>query len=104
MRRFMLATALLALPFASQAYSFKVTNNTESKITGIQATEDGKNWGAFDVGKGIEPGATYEMTWDPSTDESGCEWQVKASYADGSESEPATFDFCEEDLELDFSE
>src|SRR5687768_3639914 len=102
MRRLMLLAALLALPAISQAYEFNVSNNTKSKITALEVSEDGKSWANFDVGTGIAPGATFKMIWDESTDESGCEWQARAKYADGSESEPAAFDFCEEGLEIEF--
>jgi hypothetical protein len=100
------ATALLccAAVACAKEYKFNVTNSTKSAITRIQVSEDGKSWGDFNVGKGIPAGAEAQLIWDESTNSSGCEWQVKASYADGSDSEPAPFDFCEEDLSLDFSE
>jgi hypothetical protein len=31
-----------------------------------------------------------------------CEWYFKAVFADGEESKPATYDFCEDNLELVF--
>lgn len=99
-----LAVALFACIGGANAYEFNITNSTKSKITSVEASEDGKTWGKFDMGKGLAAGASTTITWDASTDDSGCEWQVKASYADGSESEPAAFDFCEKDLEIEFSE
>lgn len=105
MRRYIVAAALLAVPFMAHAeYTFDIVNNSSSKIVGLKVSEDGKTWGDFDVGAGIGPGQSATATWDQSTDESGCEWQVKAEYADGSESGAATFDFCEEDLELEFND
>jgi hypothetical protein len=100
----MLALATFACIGSANAYDFTVTNSTEVKIVGVEASEDGKTWGAFDMGAGLAAGASSKITWDSSTDESGCAWQVRASYADGSESEPAEFDFCEEDLEIEFTE
>lgn len=101
-----LVTAL-ALAFASGAalaeYSFVVNNNTDSKIVGIVVSEDGERWGPFDIGKGIPAGASATLVWDASTDESGCEWWFRATFADGSESEDVAFDFCEEGLELEFN-
>lgn len=102
LRKTLLAAALLALPLAAQAYNFMLTNTTDSRITKVEVSEDGKDWGYFDVGKGIDAGATVQMDWDPSTDSSGCEWQVRATFADGSDAPPATFDFCEENLEIEF--
>ena len=44
-----------------------------------------------------------ELIWDKSTDNGNCEWHLKAVFADGSESDPAKFDFCEKDLVVEFS-
>ena len=85
-------------------YTFTVHNRTDSKITKLLASEDGENFGFFDIGKGIAAGASASLVWDKSTDESDCEWYFKAVYSDGSESEPVAIDFCEEDLELEFTE
>ncbi len=100
----LLTLALFACIGGANAYEFNITNSTKSKIVGVEASEDGKTWGKFDMGKGLAAGASTTITWDASTDDSVCEWQVRASYADGSESEPAKFDFCEKDLEIEFSE
>ena len=83
-------------------YSFTVKNTTKDKITKLLASEDGKTYGTFDVGAGIAPGKTMTLEWDKSTDGSGCEWYFKAVFADGEESEAKKFDFCEDDLELEF--
>ena len=83
-------------------YSFKVKNTTEETITKLLASTDGKSYGNFDIGKGIKPGETVTLVWDKSTDKSDCEWFFKAVFADGEESEVESFDFCEEDLELEF--
>ena len=100
----LLALALFACIGGANAYEFDITNSTEVKIVSIEASEDGKSWGNFDIGAGLAGGASTTITWDASTDNSGCSWQVRASYADGSESEPKAFDFCEEDLEIEFTE
>ncbi len=101
-----LVTALV-LAFASTAalaeYSFVVHNNTGDKIVAIHVSEDGANWGKFNIGSGIPAGASSQLVWDASTDESGCEWLFRATFADGSESEEVPFDFCEEGLELEFN-
>ena len=104
----MLAIALVlmssTLSFAkSYEYKFKVHNNTKQDIKKLQVSEDGKKWGTFDVGDGIKAGATDELVWDKSTDNSGCEWYFKATFADGDVSDAVKFDFCEKGLDLEFN-
>jgi hypothetical protein len=100
------AMALVSIPLrnagAEEEYSFKLHNTSKDKITKLLASEDGKEWGSFDVGKGIPAGETVTLKWDKKTNESGCKWYFKAVFADGEESEAKQFDFCEEDLELEF--
>lgn len=84
-------------------YSFTVHNTTNDRITKLLASEDGQNYGTFDVGgAGISPGQTVTLNWDKSTNDSHCKWFIKAVFDDGSETPAKKFDFCEEDLELDF--
>jgi len=83
-------------------FSFTATNTTRSAVTKIFVSEDKSDWGYFDVGNGIKPGATITLVWDQSTNNESCDQWMKASYADGSESEPAKFNFCEDGLEIDF--
>ncbi len=92
------------LPNVSDAaeFSFTATNTTSSAITEVLVSENKSDWGYFDIGAGIKPGATANLVWDQSTNSDSCAQWVKATYADGSESEPAKFDFCEEGLEIDF--
>ena len=94
--------AMSVSAFAAEEYSFKVTNNTKQMIKKILVSEDGKEYGYFDIGKGIKPGQTVELVWDASTNGESCEQYFKAVFADGSESEPAQFDFCEADVALEF--
>ncbi|WP_395792975.1 hypothetical protein [Aquimonas sp.] len=103
MRGLLCALALLLTSSSAFAeYAFQIENNTDSKIDAIVVSEDGENWGAFDIGAGIAAGATADLTWDSSTDESGCTWYFMASFADGSESDVVEFDFCEEELVIQF--
>lgn len=84
-------------------YKFKVHNTTKDKITKLLASEDGKKYSSFDVGKkGIAPGESMTLVWDEKTETSGCEWFIKAVFADDSETAAKKFDFCEEGLELEF--
>lgn len=103
---FSIALVFLGLTAAkaqsSDEYSFKVTNNTDSVIKKLLVSEDGKKYGYFDIGKGILPGKTVTLVWDKSTNDQNCEQYFKAVYADGRESKPAKFDFCEDELELVF--
>jgi hypothetical protein len=99
------ACALLIAPI-SQAiaaeYSFKVHNTTKNTIKKLLASEDGKTYGFFDIGKGIKPGETSTLEWDKSTDNGKCKQWFKAVFDDGEESEAVQFDFCEDDLTLEF--
>ncbi len=85
-------------------FSFKVENKTSVRIVQVLVSEDGETYGTFDIGRGIAAGQTVTLVWDKSTENENCSQYVKAVYADEEESEPAKFDFCEEDLELVFEE
>ena len=65
-------------------FSFNVHNSTDTRITKILVSENRKSWGQFNIGRGIQP-----------------QW-VKAVFADNTEAKPAKFDFCEDDLEIEF--
>jgi hypothetical protein len=97
-------TLTVSVAQAADEYSFKVSNKTESAIKKVLVSQDKKEWGYFNVGKGIGAGKTVTLVWDKSTDNEECKQWVKAVYADGEESEPAKFDFCEDDLEIEFEE
>lgn len=102
-----LALALVAGPVSQvkaddDQYFFKVHNTTKETITKLLASEDGKSFGNFDLGKeGIPAGKTVTLNWDKKTNDKGCEWYFKAVFG-SEESEAKKFDFCEEDLELEF--
>ena len=83
-------------------YTFKVKNANVQRITKLLASEDGKNYINFDIGKGIDVGEIVTLNWDKSTNKSGCKWYLKAVYADKSVGEAVRFDFCEEDLIIQF--
>jgi hypothetical protein len=86
----------------AESYEFKIKNTTDSKMVDLLVSEDGKSWGYFDLGAGVGAGNSATMVWDESTNSESCKQQVKAVYADGEESEAASFDFCEDGLELEF--
>ncbi len=108
-KTFGLAALLLMMSFTPgfakslEDYKFKVFNNTKLRIKEVLVSENGKKWGFFDIGKGIAAGATIELVWAESTNSDSCEWYFKAVWADGDESEPSKFDFCEKGLVIEFS-
>ena len=91
-----LAVTTVQLSPAFAEYSLTVTNQTRTRIKQVLVSENGKNWGYFDIGSGIAPGETAKLVWDKSTDNESCSQLIKAVYADGSQAQPAKFDFCEE--------
>lgn len=103
-----LAAAAMALsisPFTQageKEYSFKLKNTTKQTIKKLLVSEDGKAYGFFDIGSGIKAGETAKLVWDKSTNDGNCEQYFKAVFSDGEESEAVKFDFCEDDLELEF--
>lgn len=94
-----LATASLAL---AGEYSFKVHNKTTVAIAKVLVKEPGGSWGSFDIGGEIAPGKIVKLVWSENTNNEECKQWIKVVYADGSEAEPAKFDFCENDLVIEF--
>lgn len=86
----------------AKEYSFRVHNSTDSRITKILVSENKRDWGFFDIGKGIKSGDNANLIWSKSTNNEACDQWVKAVFADGSEAKPSKFDFCENDLEIEF--
>ena len=97
-----ITTLLLSASAFADEYSFKVTNNTDTKISKILVSEDGEDYGYFNIGSGITPGKTVTLVWDSSTNGENCEQYFKAVFANGEESEAQSFNFCEEDVEIEF--
>jgi hypothetical protein len=85
-------------------FSFTVYNRTNVTIKKMLVSEDGKKYGYFDIGNGIGARKSVVLVWAKSTDTESCFQWVKAVYADNSESKPVKFDFCEEDLEIEFTD
>ena len=99
---FVAAFLFMSVAAFADDYAFEVHNNSDQAIKKILVSEDGKEYGFFDIGKGIKAGATVELVWDSSTEGENCEQYFKAVFADGSESDATKFDFCEEGLTLEF--
>ena len=96
------ATVLMSIPAFAEEYSFQVTNNTDTKIAKILVSEDGEEYGYFNIGSGIMPGKTVTLVWDSSTNGESCEQYFKAVFSNDEESEAQQFDFCESDVALEF--
>jgi len=103
-----LAMALVMMSFTASfgrtnfEYKFKVHNNTKQDIKKIEVSENGKQWGTFDIGSGIKAGATDTLIWDKSTDSESCDQWFRATFANGEVSDAVKFNFCEKDLVLEF--
>lgn len=98
------ALVMLSVPTGyaqPQDYSFTVRNTGKNRVLKIMASEDGKKWGYFDIGDGIDPGETKRIVWDNSTNNQSCVQYFKAAFDDGLESPPKKFDFCKKDLAID---
>lgn len=96
-------TLILTTSVFADEYRFSVHNNSDTLIKQILVSEDGEEWGYFAIGKGIKSGATVELVWDSSTNGESCSQYFKAVFANGQESDPQAFDFCEEGLTIEFS-
>jgi hypothetical protein len=104
LKHFVIAAAvvLMSVPAFADEYKFTVTNNTDTKIAKILVSEDGEEYGFFNIGSGISAGKTVTLVWDSSTGGEGCNQFFKAVFANGEESEPQEFDFCEEEVSIEF--
>jgi hypothetical protein len=96
------AVVLMSVSAFADEYKFRVTNKTDKKITKILVSEDGVEYGFFNIGSGISPGQTLTLVWDTSTNGESCKQYFKAVFANGEESEAKQFDFCEEGVALEF--
>lgn len=103
-RFFVVAALALVMSVSAfgDSYKFQVTNNTDTPIKQILVSEDGEEYGMFKIGAGIAPGKTVTLVWDQSTEGENCEQYFKAVFANGEESEPQSFDFCEEEVHIEF--
>ena len=72
-----------------------------ARISGIQAAKRTPELLPLAHVIGVH-GATVDLVWDSATDGENCEQFFKAVFEGGDESEPVKFDFCEEDVLLEF--
>jgi len=87
-----------------ERYSFTVGNKSKAAIVKILVSQDKEKWIKFNIGKGIKSGKTMKLVWAEYTNSQPCKQWIKAVYSGGAESEPAKFDFCEKDLEIEFED
>lgn len=88
--------ASLALPAIASEYTFTITNNSSQAIREVWVSEDGEDWGYFDLdGTSIPAKGSLELEWDESTNSAGCFWWIQVEFSDGSESQATQFDFCD---------
>ncbi len=99
---FVLISSGVGFAQSDDGYNFKVFNNTNMVIKQILVSEDGKEFKYFDIGAGIGIGKTVTLVWDESTDDESCIQYFKAVFSNKEISEPVAFDFCEDDLILEF--
>ncbi len=99
---FVLACASIGFAQSDESFTFKVFNNTNKVIKQILVSEDGEEYKYFDIGNGIGVGKTVTLVWDESTDEESCIQYFKAVFSNKEVSEPVAFDFCEDNLVLEF--
>ncbi len=88
------AASAVAIAAPGQWY-FYVENGASSKITSLEVSQDGRQWGKFNIGSGIPAGATEKLVWDSSTDNQSCEQFIRAKFSDGNYSTPSKMDFCQ---------
>jgi hypothetical protein len=84
----------LLIPAQSADWYFYVENHRKSTITRLEAKERGGNWKRFNLNGGIRGGRRVRIDWSASTNNEDCKQFLRATFADGSVSRPAMFDFC----------
>ncbi len=89
-----LTLALALVPAFAEQWYFYVENKTDSKMTGLYASEDGQTWGRFDLGSGVAPGQRVKMIWSKATNDQSCNQYLKATFADGTSIKSEKTDFC----------
>ena len=85
---------IAAVPAHAADWYFYVQNDSSSRITRLEAKEKGGSWGVFDLGGGIAAGEKVRLDWSSSTNNEDCKQSLRATFADGSVSQPTVFDFC----------
>ncbi len=99
-------TAAMVCIFALSAFAasfgnrVQVRNSSPKKINTIQASADGASFVTFSLATGLKPGQTVTFNFNGA--QQTCEWFLKATYADRSESHSQKFNLCQQDAVVDF--
>ncbi|MCU0764293.1 MAG: hypothetical protein MUF76_15425, partial [Hydrogenophaga sp.] len=73
--------ATLSPLVSASNYYFYVENKTNSRIVKLEVSQDKKDWGFFDIGRGIGKGKSSKLVWDESTEDEDCEQWIRARFA-----------------------
>lgn len=87
---------------AAAEYTFKIENNANVALKKLMVSEDGEDWGYFDIGSGVPAGESRTLVWGEAAEGQKCRQYVKAIFSDGTTSKPKKYDFCEKGLALEF--
>ncbi len=90
------ASLFSAGPALAEQWYFYVQNASSTAITRLETKEKGGAWGFFSLDGGIRSGETVKLFWDQSTNSDDCQQFIRATFSDGSTSEPVMFDFCKD--------
>src|SRR5436305_1187326 len=91
----MVAALSLTVLSAFNGNRVQVVNSSAKKINKIQASADGASFVTFTLPTGLKPGQTVDFNFNGA--QQTCEWFLKATYADRSESHSTRFNLCEKD-------
>ncbi|MDB9515074.1 hypothetical protein PN499_28120 [Kamptonema animale CS-326] len=87
--------SILANPTKAEEFRFTIQNNSDVAVSQVLVSEDGETWGYFNLDSNIAPDTEGEMVWGEHTNHEACSQWIKIGYVDGTITEPAKFDFCE---------
>ena len=79
---------------AAPEYTFSVENQTAQAIVQVLVSEDGNDWGYFNLDGNVASGETGTMTWGEHTNNEACVQWIQVGFEDGTSSEASQFDFC----------
>lgn len=86
--------SIFANPTKAQDFTFTLQNNTDVAVSQVLVSEDGENWGYFNLESNIAPGTEGELVWGEHTNHEACSQWIKIGYVNGTITPPAKFDFC----------
>lgn len=76
---------------------FSITNNNPQTISKLLVSNNGNNWENFDLGgQTIKSKEKVVLLWTKNAKESGCDWKIKATFANQKDSEPLILNICQQ--------